>query len=83
MRYFLVTYMRKAGGQIDEAVAVSRNLKPRDHQTCNVILDFKDKVVTKCVIDGNRVDTTWDKMYEYYKRVYPSVFEEIEKVTNG
>lgn len=79
MRYFLVTYVRKPNGQIDEQVQVSRNVKPRDNQICNVILDFKDKKVMKCMIEGKRVETDWEKMYEYYGKVYPNVVEQIEK----
>ena len=50
MRYLLITFMRKPGGQIDEQVAVSKKVKPSDLQTCNVILDYAKKKVDKCVI---------------------------------
>lgn len=79
MRYFLITYVRKPNGQIDEQAQVVRNLKMKDHQMCNVILDFKDKKVEKCIIEGKKVDTDWEKMYDYYKKVYPNVIEQIEK----
>lgn len=79
MRYFLITYVRKPNGQIDEQAQVVRNLKMKDHQLCNVILDFKDKKVEKCIIEGKKVDTDWEKMYDYYKKVYPNVIEQIEK----
>lgn len=79
MRYFLITYVRKPNGQIDEQAQVARNLKMKDHQMCNVILDFKDKKVEKCIIEGKKVDTDWEKMYDYYKKVYPNVIEQIEK----
>ena len=83
MRYFLITYMRKPGGQIDEVAAVSRNIKQKDLQTCNVIMDFKERKVVKCVVDGNRVDTDWEKLTEYYKKVYPNVISQIEKEVDG
>ena len=38
MRYLILTYYRKPTGQIDEVMAVSKNLKRRDLQTANVIL---------------------------------------------
>lgn len=71
--------MRKPNGQIDEQVQVTKNLKIKDHQQCNVILDFLNKKVEKCIIEGKKVDTDWDKMYEYYKKVYSSVIEQMEK----
>lgn len=79
MRYFLITYLRKPNGQIDEQAQVARNLKMKDHQTCNVILDFKEKKVEKCIVEGNRIDTDWEKMYDYYKKAYPNVIEQMEK----
>ena len=36
MRYLILTYYRKANGEIDEVMAVAKNLKNRDHQTANV-----------------------------------------------
>lgn len=79
MRYLLITFFRKPGGQIDEQVAVSKKVKLSDVQTCNVILDFQKKKVEKCVIEGKVVDTEWDKMHEYYKRIYPSLIDQLEK----
>ena len=69
MRYLLITFMRKPGGQIDESVAVSKNIKKADLQTCNVIIDYAKKKVEKCVIEGKVVDTDFDKMNEYYKKI--------------
>jgi hypothetical protein len=71
--------MRKPNGQIDEQVAVSKRVKTSDIQTCNVILDFLKKKIDKCVIEGKVVDTDWDKMNEYYKRIYPSLVDQLEK----
>ena len=50
MRYLLLTYYKKPDGKIDEVMAVAKNLKMRDHQTCNVILDFKKLEVIKVAI---------------------------------
>jgi hypothetical protein len=33
MRYLLITFVRKPGGQIDELVAVGKRIKPADLQT--------------------------------------------------
>ena len=79
MRYLLITFMRKPGGQIDESVAVSKNIKKADLQTCNVIIDYAKKKVEKCVIEGRRVDTDFDKMNEYYKKIYTNLIEQLER----
>ena len=78
MRYFIITYVRKANGQIDEQAEVSKKVKERDITTANVILDFKDKKVDKCMIDGQVITMDWDKAYEYYKRAYPAIIERLE-----
>jgi len=79
MRYLLITFLRKPNGQIDEQVAVSKRVKPTDLQMCNVILDYAKKKIEKCVIEGKTVDSDWDKMNEYYKRIYPSLVGQLEK----
>jgi len=79
MRYLLITFMRKAGGQIDELVAVGKKVKPADLQTCNVIIDYAQKKVLKCVIEGKVVDTDFERMDAYYKKVYPNLIEQLEK----
>lgn len=79
MRYLLITFLRKPGGQIDEQVSVAKRIKPADLQTCNVILDYANKKVEKCVIEGKRVDTDWDRMHDYYRQVYPSLITQLEK----
>ena len=79
MRYLLITFMRKPNGQIDEQVAVAKKVKPSDLQTCNVILDYAKKKVDKCVIEGKALDREWDKMHEYYVRIYPNLIAQLEK----
>ena len=79
MRYLLITFMRKPGGQIDEAVTVSKKIKPADLQTCNVIIDYAAKKVEKCVIEGKVVDTDFDRMDTYYKQVYPNLIAQLER----
>ena len=79
MRYLLITFLRKPNGQIDEQVAVSKRVKTTDLQTCNVILDYAKKKVEKCVIEGKVVDSDWDRMNDYYKRIYPSLVGQLEK----
>lgn len=79
MRYLLITFNRKTGGQIDEQVTVAKRVKPVDKQTCNVILDYGTKKVEKCVIEGKVVDTDFERMNEYYKRIYPALIHQLER----
>lgn len=83
MRYMLITFFRKPGGQIDEQVGFSKKIRPVDQQTCNVILDFKERKVVKCLIEGKVMDTTFDKMYSYYKEVYPQLVEQLDTLQAG
>lgn len=78
MRYLLVTYSRQPAGQIDEQVGFSVNVRTRDLQMCNIILDFKTEKVLKCVVEGEIVPTSYEKLVEYFKRVYPNVIEQLE-----
>jgi hypothetical protein len=77
MRYLLLTYYRKASGQIDEVMAVSRNIKTRDLQTANVILDFKKLEVVKANMDGVSVPKDFDRIVEYYHKHYASTIERL------
>ena len=80
MRYLLITYYRKPGGQIDEQIGFSNKLKPNDLQVCNVILDYLEQKVLKCVVEGRVVPTDWDKMNGYYRQVYPDIIKQLEIV---
>jgi len=79
MRYLLLTYYTKPNGKIDEAMTVSRNLKTRDHQTCSVILDFKQLKVIKASMDGTQVPRDWDRIVGYYHQHYASTIERLFK----
>ena len=72
MRYLILTYYQKANGQIDEVMAVARSLKSRDHQTANVILDFKTLSVLKCSMSGVTVPRDFNRIVEYYHQHYES-----------
>ena len=71
--------MRKPGGQIDEQVTVAKRVRTSDVQMCNVIVDYQNKKVDKCVIEGKVVETDFDKMNAYYKQVYPNLIVQLEK----
>jgi len=80
MRYLLVSYMRKPGGQIDEQIGFSNSLKPNDLQTCNVVLDYYEKKIVKCVVEGKVVPSDWDKMNDYYRQAYSDIINQLELV---
>jgi superoxide dismutase len=42
-------------------------------------LDYAKKKVDKCVIEGKALDREWDKMHEYYVRIYPNLIAQLEK----
>ncbi len=79
MRYLLITYLRKPGGQIDEQVTISKRVRTSDIQMCNVIIDYQNKKVDKCVIEGKIIETDYDKMNTYYKQIYPNLIDQLEK----
>lgn len=80
--YLLITYKRQAGGTINEEVSVAKRIKPNDIQMCNVIMDYKQRKVEKCFIEGKRVDTDFDKLHEYYKKIYPNYISQLEVYAN-
>ena len=77
MRYLLITYHLKSDGKIDETTAVSRNLKTRDIQTCNVILDFKKLEVVKAHMNGVTVPKDFNKIVEYYIQHYENIINRL------
>ena len=77
MRYLILTYYQKANGQIDEVMAVAKNLKNRDHQTANVILDFRELKVLKCSMNGVQVPRDFDRIVEYYHQHYESTISRL------
>jgi hypothetical protein len=79
MRYLLLTYVTKPNGKIDEVMTVAKNLKMSDHQTCNVILDFKTLSVLKCNMAGTQVPRDFDRIAGYYHQHYASTIERLFK----
>ena len=72
-----MTYVTRASGKIDEVMAVTRNIKRSDLQTCNVILDFKTLSVLKCSMGGTQVPRDWDRIVGYYHQHYASTIERL------
>jgi hypothetical protein len=58
-------------------MAVAKNLKTRDHQTANVILDFKTLSVVKCSMVGTVVPRDWDRIVTYYHQYYENIIERL------
>ena len=79
MRYLMINFFRKVGGQIDEAVSVSKRVRTSDTMNANIIVDFAEKKVLKCVIEGKVHDTTFEKMRDYYNKIYPQLIQQLEK----
>jgi hypothetical protein len=79
MRYFLISYYQKPNGQMDEVVAVTKTLKPRDQQTAAVVLDFKTQSVLQCSMIGTTVPKEWDRIISFYYQHYAATFDRLAK----
>jgi len=77
MRYLILTYYKKPDGRIDESMAVSRNLKNRDLQCANVILDFKQLAVVKASMGGVQVPKDFNRIVEYYMQHYENIIKRL------
>ena len=79
MRYMILTYFTKATGKIDEVMSLSNRVKSKDLQTASIILDFRDQIVLKCVIDGKSMPREWDTIVSYYYKHYQAIMERLFK----
>jgi len=73
----ILTYFKQATGKIDEVMALSNRLKSKDLQTASIILDFRDQVVIKCVIDGKNMPKEWNTIVAYYYKHYQAIMERL------
>jgi len=80
MRYFLVRYLKKPTGQMDEVVSVSKKIKLRDLQSSAVILDFKTRQVVQASMDGVTVPRDWNRIRDFYHQHYSRLIEDLEAV---
>jgi len=78
MRYFIVRYLKKPNGQMDELVAVSKKIKTSDAQCAAVILDYKLRRVEKAHLDGNSVPRDFERISGFYSQHYPSIIKQLE-----
>jgi hypothetical protein len=79
LKYLIITYYQKPSGQYDEAVAVSQRLKDRDITTASVILDFSNRSVVKCSMNGVVVPKDFEKIRDFYYQYYSSHIDDLEK----
>lgn len=79
MKYMLITFVKKSNGQIDEQVSLSAKLRKSDQSMCNIILNFAERKIEKCVVEGRVLDTDWDRIVAYYRSVYPELLDELER----
>lgn len=77
MRYMIVTYYRRANGQMDESMTVSRKIKSSDLQSAAVILDFRHLRVEKASLDGIVVGRDWHRIMGYYRQHYRSTIDRL------
>jgi hypothetical protein len=77
VRYLLITYVKRPKGNIDEVMSVSKSVKSRDLQTCNVILDFKKLEVVKATMDGTTIPKDFNRVVEYYYQYYQSTIDRL------
>ena len=75
----ILTYFKQASGKIDEVMSLSNRIKPKDLQTASIILDFRDQIVLKCVIDGKSMPREWNTIVSYYYKHYQAIMERLFK----
>ena len=75
----MITFYRKAGGQIDEHVSVSKRVRNSDLSQSNIIMDFGKRTIDKCVVEGKKLEKSFDDLRNYYHRIYPNLIEQLEK----
>jgi len=78
VRYLIVTYIKRANGQVDETVEVETRYRPRHKTSANVVLDFANKAVLKCRMEGNTGSKDWDHIRDYYHKHYENVVDNLE-----
>lgn len=79
MRYFIVTYITRPDGKVDEATEVSKRVRTRDLQSASVILDFKTCSVVKSSMGGVVVPRDFQKIVSFYHQHYPNIIERLFK----
>lgn len=71
--------MTRPNGKIDEQMQLARNIKRRDLQTGNVILDFRELKVVKSSMSGQQVPKDFDRIVAYYYQHYANTIDRLLK----
>lgn len=79
MRYLLITFYRKPGGQIDEQARFVKRVRNSDISMSNIIMDYGTRKIDKCVVEGKKLNKSFDELSDYYKKIYPQMIEQLEK----
>lgn len=79
MRYLLITFYRKPGGQIDEQARFVKRVRNSDVSMSNIIMDYGLRKIEKCVVEGNKLNKSFDELHDYYKKIYPQMVNQLEK----
>ena len=79
MRYLLITFYRKPGGQIDEQARFVKRVRNSDISMSNIIMDYGTRKIEKCVVEGKKLDKSFEELNEYYKKIYPQMVTQLEK----
>lgn len=80
MRYFIVRYLKKPTGQMDELVAVSKKIKMADAASAAVILDFRLRRVEKAHLDGTTLPRDFDRIRGFYAQHYEGIIRDLEAI---
>lgn len=79
MRYLLITFFRKPGGQIDEQARFVKRVRNSDLTNSNIIMDYGLRKIDKSVVEGRSINRTFDELSNYYKKIYPAMITQLEK----
>ena len=74
MRYFIVRYITRPDGRIDELSEVRSSLRTSHLQNSAVILDFKKLQVVQAHVNGVNAGRDWEKLIETYTPHYQQYF---------
>ena len=60
-------------------VSVGKRVRDSDMNNSNVILDFAERKIVKCIIEGKEHDSTFDQLRDYYNKIYPNLVDQLER----
>ena len=81
MRYFIVTYYKKATGKINESVKVDNKVRMADLQTASVIIDYKERKIVKSNFEeelGPDRQHDFETINNFYREHHPQVISQLE-----